>query len=48
MLIDGTEGMRRGMDAALICDGAGELVEEIVLHVILRSSIVFNVGVAEI
>jgi hypothetical protein len=48
MLIGGTEGMCRGMDVALIRDGVGELVEDSVLHVILRSSIALRVGAAEI
>jgi hypothetical protein len=47
MLIGGTEGMCRGGDAAPICDGAGEPVDERVLYVILRSSIVLRAGAAE-
>jgi hypothetical protein len=48
MLIGGTEGMCRGRDAALRYDGAGELVDEGVLYVILRSSIVLRAGAADI
>lgn len=48
MLMGGTEGRCRGIDAALISDGVGELVEDKVLHVILRSSIALSVGAAEI
>lgn len=48
MLIGGTEGMCRGIDAALICEGVGELVEDSMLHVILRSSIVLSEGATEI
>jgi hypothetical protein len=40
--------MCRGIDAALINEGVGELVEESVLHVILRSSVALRVGAAEI
>jgi hypothetical protein len=47
MLMGGTEGMCRGIEAALICDGTGELVDDSVLHVILRSSIALSAGATE-
>jgi hypothetical protein len=48
MLIGGTEGMCRGMEEALMWDIDGELVEERVLQLILRSSIALSDGTAEI
>jgi hypothetical protein len=39
--------MCRGIEAALICDGTGELVDDSVLHVILRSSIALSAGATE-
>ena len=48
MLIGGTEGICRGMDAALMWEPAGELVEANVLQVILRSSIGLREGAAEV
>ena len=46
ILIGGTEGMCRGSDAARVCAGAGELVDDNMLHVTLRSSIALSVGAA--
>jgi len=48
MVSGGNEGRCRGSDAALICDGVGELVDDTILQVILRSSIALSVGAAEI
>jgi hypothetical protein len=43
----GTDGICRGIEAALVCAGIGELVEDIMLVVILRSSIAFSFGAVE-
>ena len=44
--IGGTEGLCRGMEAALVCEAMGELVEETMLAAILRSSIALSLGPA--
>jgi hypothetical protein len=44
----GTDGKCRGIEAALVCEGIGELVEIIMLVVILRSSIALSLGAADI
>jgi hypothetical protein len=48
ILIGGTEGIWRGIEEALMFEAAGELVEESVLQVILRSSIALRDGAADI
>lgn len=48
MLIGGADGMCRGIDTALIDNGVGELVDERLLHVILRSNIAPRAGAVEI
>lgn len=48
ILSDGTEGKCRGTEAALGCCGSGELVDDSMLLVMRRSSMLFRVGVDEI
>jgi hypothetical protein len=40
--------MCRGMEAALVREGTGELVDDNMLQVTLRSSITFSAGAAEV
>ena len=42
-----TDGICRGIEAALVCEVIGELVEETMLVAILRSSIALSLGPAE-
>lgn len=48
MLMDGTDGMCRDIGPSVISEGVGELVEESVLLVSLRSSIALREGAAEV
>jgi len=48
IVIGGTDGMCRGIETALACEGTGELVDDKALLVILRSSIALSVGADEI
>jgi hypothetical protein len=42
-----TDGICRGIEAALVYEGTGELVEDVMFVVILRSSIAFSFGAIE-
>jgi hypothetical protein len=44
----GTEGMCRGIEAALVREGVGELVDDSMLQATLRSIIAPSAGAAEI
>ena len=43
----GTDGICRGIEAALVYEGTGELVVDMMFVVILRSSIAFSLGAVE-
>ena len=43
----GTDGICRGIEAALVCEGMDELVVDVMFVVILRSNIAFSLGAVE-